>query len=132
MIGGFLFGYDTGVISGAQLFFKDDFPNITDKDRELIVSLTMIGAAFGSLVSGSLSDNLGRKPVILLADFYFTIGAAMMALAGNIVWLMAGRLLIGFGVGFAAQIVPLYISEITPAEIRGKLVAMNVVMITIG
>ena len=92
----------------------------------------MIGAAFGSLVSGSLSDNLGRKPVILLADFYFTIGAAMMALAGSIVWLMVGRLLIGLGVGFAAQIVPLYISEITPAEIRGKLVAMNVVMITVG
>ena len=132
MIGGFLFGYDTGIISGAQLFFKDDFPDITVKDRELIVSLTMVGAAVGSLLSGTLSDNLGRKPVILLADFYFTIGAAMMALASSIVWLMVGRLLIGFGVGFAAQIVPLYIAEITPAEIRGKLVAMNVVMITIG
>ena len=96
------------------------------------MSLTTIGAAIGSLVSGSLSDNIGRKPIILMADLYFTIGAAMMAFASSIIWLMVGRLLIGLGVGFAAQIVPLYISEITPTQVRGKLIAMNVVTITIG
>ena len=132
VFGGFLFGYDTGVISGAQLFFKDDFTDITDDDRERIVSLTMIGAAIGSLVSGSLSDNLGRKPTILMADFFFTVGAVIMAWSRSIKMLMQGRFLVGLGVGFAAQIVPLYISEITPKEIRGKLVAMNVVTITIG
>ena len=88
VFGGFLFGYDTGVISGAQLFFKDDFTDITDDDRERIVSLTMIGAAIGSLVSGSLSDNLGRKPTIMMADFFFTVGAVIMAWSRSIEMLM--------------------------------------------
>ena len=92
----------------------------------------MVGAAIGSLISGSLSDNLGRKPTILMADFFFTVGAIIMAWSSSIQMLMQGRFLVGLGVGFAAQIVPLYISEITPKEIRGKLVAMNIVMITIG
>ena len=92
----------------------------------------LIGAAAGSLFSGTLSDKIGRKPVILLADLLFTIGALLMAFAPSINFLMFGRVVIGLGVGIAAQIVPLYLAEVAPTDIRGKLVAFNTAMITFG
>ena len=98
----------------------------------MIVSIAMIGAAIGALFSGSISDKLGRKPVIIVADILFTAGAVIMAFAPSIGVLMVGRLIIGFGVGVASQIVPLYLSEVAPVEIRGKLVAFNVATITIA
>ena len=101
-IGGFLFGYDTGVISGAQLFFNRKWPDITDNQRDWIVTMALIGAAIGSLFSGVVSDKIGRKPVILIADTLFTIGAVMMAFAPSIPFLMAGRVVVGLGVGAAA------------------------------
>lgn len=131
-IGGFLFGYDTGVISGAQLYFVDDWPDITDSQRSLIVSLALIGAAIGSLFSGTASDKFGRKPLILVADAFFTIGAVVMAVSPTIPCLMFGRVIVGIGVGMAAQVVPVYLSEVAPIEIRGKLVAFNTFMITFG
>ena len=131
-LGGFLFGYDTGVIAGAQLYFQNDWPDITDSQIALIVSIALIGAAIGSLFSGSISDKIGRKRVILVADLMFTVGAALMAFAPTIAWLMVGRLIIGLGVGAASQIVPLYLSEVAPVEIRGKLVAFNVATITLA
>ena len=96
------------------------------------MSIALIGAAIGSLFSGSISDRIGRKNVILVADVLFTAGAALMAFAPTIAWLMVGRLIIGLGVGAASQIVPLYLSEVAPVEIRGKLVAFNVATITIA
>ena len=94
--------------------------------------MALIGAAIGSLFSGIISDKIGRKPVILIADVLFTIGAAMMAFAPTISFLMVGRVVIGLGVGAAAQIVPLYLAEVAPVEIRGKLIAMNTALITGG
>ena len=90
----------------------------------------MIGAAVGALFSGSISDKIGRKKVIIIADILFTAGAIVMATAPSVAVLMIGRLIIGVGVGSASQIVPLYLSEVAPVEIRGKLVAFNVAMIT--
>jgi SP family myo-inositol transporter-like MFS transporter 13 len=131
-IGGFLFGYDTGVISGAQLYFILDFPHITDTQRSLIVSLALAGAAVGSLFSGTASDRWGRKKLIMFADILFTIGAIIMAFAPTIGVLMLGRVFVGLGVGVAAQIVPLYLSEVAPIEIRGKVIAINNAMITVA
>ena len=125
-VGGFLFGYDTGVISGAQLYFDDTWPDITDTERSLTVSLATLGAAVGSLVSGLTSDKYGRKKPIMFADILFTLGAILMAVAPTIPTLMVGRFLVGLGDGIAAQIVPLYLSEVAPVEIRGQLVAFNV------
>ena len=93
------------------------------------MSIALMGAAFGALFSGSISDKIGRKKVIIIADILFTIGAAVMALAPTVQVLMIGRLIIGVGVGAASQIVPLYLSEVAPIQIRGKLVAFNVTMI---
>jgi SP family myo-inositol transporter-like MFS transporter 13 len=101
-IGGFLFGYDTGVISGAQLYFVDTWPDITAAQRSLTVSIATLGAAAGSLVSGVLSDKYGRKPLILFADFLFTLGAILMGVAPTIPTLMTGRFFVGLGVGIAA------------------------------
>jgi MFS family permease len=96
------------------------------------VSLALLGAAVGSLIAGTLSDKIGRKPVILLADILFTLGAIVMAISPTIAILMLGRVLVGLGIGIAAQIVPLYLAEIAPVEIRGRLIAFNTLMITTG
>lgn len=77
-IGGFLFGYDTGVIGGANLYFHLDFPHITSEQKEMIVSLTVIGAAVGSLLIGPIADNYGRKITIIIADFLFILGAFLV------------------------------------------------------
>lgn len=131
-IGGFLFGYDTGVISGAQLYFVNDWPNITDAQRSLVVSLALLGAAIGSLFSGAASDKYGRKKLIMLADVMFTLGSLVQAFAPVIPVLMVGRVFVGLGVGIAALLVPLYLSEVAPVEIRGKVIAINISLVTVG
>ncbi len=95
----------------------------------MIVSIALIGAAIGSLFSGYFSDKFGRRKVIMVADILFTVGSVIMAIAPTIPVLMIGRLVIGFGIGVASQIVPLYLSEVAPVEIRGKLVAFNVTVL---
>jgi MFS family permease len=92
----------------------------------------MLGAAVGGLFSGSASDRWGRKKVIFVADICFTFGALMQAFSANIGMLMIGRLVIGLGVGIASMIVPVYASEVSPTEIRGKIVGFNSACITIG
>ena len=79
MIGGFLFGYNTSVVAGSNLYIEDDFDDVTDFQKELIVSSTLLAAAFGSLISGRLADRFGRKLVICLADFLFIAGGLVMA-----------------------------------------------------
>lgn len=90
----------------------------------------MLGAAIGALFSGVTSDHYGRKPVIMIADVLFTVGSVAMGFAPTIWCLMIGRFILGLGVGVASQIVPLYLSEVAPIEIRGQLVAFNVLVIT--
>ena len=113
-IGGFLFGYDTGIISGAQLYLKDTWPEITTIERELVVSLALLGAFVGALIAGPLSDALGRKPVIIASDVLFAVGSLVMTFAEEIFILMIGRIIVGLGVGVASMIVPLYLSECCP------------------
>ena len=116
--GGLLFGYDTGVISGALLFIRQDF--------ELTSFLE------GIIVSFLLSDRIGRRPTTLLAAIIFGVGAVAVAFAPSVIFIILGRFLLGLGVGLASMIVPLYIAEIAPAERRGALVSLNQLMITIG
>jgi MFS family permease len=79
----------------------------------------------GSIFAGIMSDKFGRKKVIILADIAFTLGSAIQAFAPTILVLMIGRVIIGLGIGIAAMIVPVYIAEISPTELRGKMVAIN-------
>ncbi|GAA5947684.1 hypothetical protein JCM3775_000272 [Rhodotorula graminis] len=137
--GGLLFGYDTGVIGGA-LVHKDvpaDLHRVplSSSNKEILTSATTLGALLAGFSAGVLADRIGRKAVIALADAIFIVGAIMQAVAygPNAYWIVAvGRLILGFGVGFASLIVPLYIGELAPTALRGRLVTLNVVAITFG
>lgn len=133
-IGGLLFGYDTGVISGALLYIKDDFEAVKNSSflQETIVSMALLGAIVGAAAGGWINDVYGRKKATLLADVVFALGAAVMAAAPDPYILIAGRFLVGIGVGVASVTAPVYIAEASPSEIRGGLVSTNVLMITIG
>lgn len=97
-IGGFLFGYDTGVVSGAMLLLKDEF-SLTSVQQEIIVSVTIGGAFLSALCGGYLSDRFGRKFCTLFASFVFTAGALILGVAQNVAMLIAGRLVLGIGIG---------------------------------
>ncbi|OVA15122.1 Sugar/inositol transporter [Macleaya cordata] len=133
-IGGFLFGYDTGVISGALLYIRDDFRSVDRSTflQETIVSMAVVGAIFGAAIGGWMNDALGRKLSILVADFLFFVGAIIMGFA-PVPWvIILGRIFVGLGVGMASMTAPLYISEASPARIRGALVSTNGLLITFG
>ncbi len=129
--GGLLFGFDTGVISGALPFLKQ-FWQLPDSSVELITTTVLIGAVLGAIVSGKLSDMIGRKRMIIINAAIFTIGAFGCAYAPDITVLIIMRIVIGFAIGITSYVVPMYISEISPARIRGALVTLNQLMITIG
>ena len=97
-LGGFLFGYDTGVISGAMILLRDAFA-LSSVWQELVVSVTIAAAAVFALVGGFCNDRVGRRPVVLLASLVFTAGALCMALAPNRSLLLLGRIIVGAGIG---------------------------------
>ncbi|KAK6265090.1 Major facilitator [Theobroma cacao] len=133
-IGGLLFGYDTGVISGALLYIRDDFQEVDRKTwlQETIVSTAVAGAIIGAAFGGWINDRFGRKLSILVADVLFFVGAIVMALAPAPWMIIIGRIFVGLGVGMASMTAPLYISEASPARIRGALVSTNGLLITGG
>jgi sugar porter (SP) family MFS transporter len=130
-LAGLLFGYDTGVISGAILFIQNQF-NLSPEGKGLVVSGVLFGATFSSMVSGRLTDFLGRKKVILMTAFIFTVGSIVCALATSMEVLVAGRVILGLAIGVASFTAPLYISEISSKENRGALVGLNQLAIVIG
>ncbi|KAJ8505311.1 hypothetical protein OPV22_006198 [Ensete ventricosum] len=133
-IGGLLFGYDTGVISGALLYIRDDFSSVDRNTllQETIVSMAVAGAIIGAGFGGWMNDKFGRRPSIIVADVLFFVGAIIMAAAPIPGIIILGRIFVGFGVGMASMTSPLYISEVSPARIRGALVSTNGLMITGG
>lgn len=130
-LGGFLFGYDSGVISGALSFITEDF-HLSAVASGLVVSAILIGAMIGALGSGRLADRFGRRSVIIAAAVVFVAGALVAAFAPTVAALLAARLLLGLGIGAASALVPVFIAEVAPPSSRGKLVAVNQLMITIG
>lgn len=136
-VGGFLFGYDTGVVSGAMLMVEDDLlaslgTDLKDLWHEYIVTGTIAAAAVFSLVAGYISQRFGRKPSMIVGSLLFTVGAVVMAVADSKEVLLVGRLIVGAGLGFASATVPLYIAEVSPDSIRGFLTTFNQIMITFG
>ncbi|MCP4310496.1 MAG: sugar porter family MFS transporter [Bacteroidetes bacterium] len=129
--GGLLFGFDTGVISGAIPFLQDYF-ELTDSQIENVTALGLIGAVVGALLTGVITDILGRKKVILASAFIFATGAVWTGLAPTVTQLMISRFYLGLAIGVSSFAVPLYISEISPTKIRGTLVSMFQLLITVG
>jgi sugar porter (SP) family MFS transporter len=130
-LGGLLFGYDTGVISGALLFIPNSF-KLTPFLQGAIVAGLLLGAMIGAAAAGRLADAVGRKHLIIAAAVVFTGGAILAAVAPSVWVLIAARVIIGLGVGSAALVVPLYLAEIAPAEIRGAITSLNQLMIVGG
>ena len=130
-IGGLLFGYDTGVISGAILFVTKQF-TLSATMEEIVVSSVLAGAVLGSVLGGALSDRFGRRKMIILSGIIFTASAIGTALAPTVSWLIAGRTVSGVAIGIASFISPMYIAELAPAQVRGALVAVNMLAITTG
>jgi sugar porter (SP) family MFS transporter len=130
-LGGLLFGYDTGVISGALLFIPKDF-KLTPFLEGAIVAGLLLGAMVGAGCAGRLSDRLGRRRLIIIAAVVFTAGALLAALAPSVAVLVAARFVLGLAVGSAALVVPLYLAEIAPTEVRGAIASLNQLMIVAG
>jgi MFS transporter, SP family, galactose:H+ symporter len=130
-LAGLLFGLDVGVISGAQDFIQKDF-KVSDHTIELIVSALLWGAAFGALFSGILSSHFGRRKTILLSAINFIIGALLCAFSTSEHLLIVARFILGIAVGIASFTAPLYLSEVSPQSVRGSMISMYQLMITIG
>jgi sugar porter (SP) family MFS transporter len=130
-LGGLLFGYDTGVISGALLFIPNDF-KLTPFLSGAIVAGLLLGAMVGAACAGRLSDRVGRRRLIIVAAVVFTAGSLLAAFAPTVWVLIAARFIIGLAVGSAALVVPLYLSEIAPTEVRGAITSLNQLMIVSG
>jgi sugar porter (SP) family MFS transporter len=130
-IGGLLFGYDTGVISGALIFIKQSF-GLSIFQQELAVSSVLVGAAVLAITGGSLSDSFGRRKMLLITSVVFIAGALVCASASSIEILIVGRVIVGMGIGLASSVVPLYISEISPANARGWQVSLFQLAVTVG
>ncbi len=130
-LGGLLFGYDTGVISGAILFITKDFA-LPTRLQAITISVVLIGCMAGSVVAGGAADRIGRRATLLAAGVTFFAGAIVSALTPNEAILLAGRFIVGIGIGFSSVVAPLYISEVAPASSRGALVSLYQFAITIG
>ena len=130
-LGGLLFGYDTGVISGAILFITKQF-SLSATMEEIVVSAVLVGAVIGAVIGGALTGRFGRRKLIILAGIIFTVSAVGTALAPTVAWLIAGMIVSGIAIGIASFISPMYIAELVPAKVRGALVAVNMLAITTG
>ena len=130
-LGGMLFGYDIGVISGAILFIQKEF-SLSPSLEEFVVSAVLVGSLLGAAAGGTLADRIGRRRLLLITAFVFGLGAVGAALATSVAWLVAARIVAGSAIGIASFVAPLYISEIAPVGIRGRLVSINQVALTSG
>lgn len=130
-LGGLLFGYDVGAIGAAILFIRREFA-LTPLMQGVIVSSILVGAVFGSVGAGTLADRFGRRNLLLVIAAVFLVGALGSALAGGPGTLVAFRLLLGLGVGGMSTTVSVYLSEMAPANHRGALSALNILMVTLG
>ena len=98
----------------------------------MVVSLSLLGAFFGALIAGPLADHYGRKPIVIFSSILYTIGVVVMAFANSLEMLMVGRLIVGIDIGIDSMIVPVYLSEIAPLEIRGSIVSISILAISFG
>lgn len=132
-LGGFLFGYDLGLIAGALLYMDtDEDLHLTTASSEAIVGMAKLGAVFGTFIGGALMADVGRKRAIAVTGVFFLLGPFAMAVSADAVGLALGRLVVGLGVGASAVCVPAYVAEMAPPENRGALVVTYELMLCFG
>jgi sugar porter (SP) family MFS transporter len=130
-LGGLLFGYDTGVISGAILFITKDFA-LPTKLQEFTISVVLIGCMAGAISAGWFADRIGRRWTLFVAGIVFIAGALLSAFTPGEYVLLGARFIVGIGIGFSSVVAPLYISEVAPSDVRGALVSLYQFAITVG
>ncbi len=132
-MGGFLFGYDWVVIGGAKPFYELYF-DIADVPamQGLAMSVALLGCLIGAMVAGMMADRYGRKPLLIISAFIFLSSAYATGAFSVFSWFLAARFLGGIGIGIASGLSPMYIAEVAPASIRGKLVSLNQLTIVLG
>ena len=130
-LGGILYGYDIGVISGALLFVQQSIP-MTQTQLGFIVGAVLSGGLIGTLITGPLADHYGRRFMILAACIVFITGVILILLSNSFTTLLGARLLLGSGIGIIAVAAPLYLTEIVPAKIRGRSLTIFQLLLTFG
>ena len=132
-MGGLLFGYDWVVIGGAKPFYELYF-GIADSPtmQGLAMSVALLGCLIGAMVAGMMADRYGRKPLLLISAFIFLSSAYATGAFSVFGWFLAARFLGGIGIGIASGLSPMYIAEVAPTSIRGKLVSLNQLTIVLG
>ncbi len=130
-LGGLLFGYDTGVISGALIFIKRDF-GLTTAAEEVVVSGVLLGATIGAVIGGKAADLFGRRRVLLVTAAIFSIGALASGVAPSPAILIVSRVVLGLAIGLASTNVPVYLSEVAPPHARGWVVSLFQLAVTVG
>ncbi len=131
-LGGLLFGYDWVVIGGAKPFYEIYFQLSTPSIEGWAMSCALIGCLAGAVSSGALSNRLGRKRLLTLAALVFAISSLGTGLAAHFTTFVTWRMLGGFAIGLASGISPMYIAEISPPHLRGRLVSLNQLAIIFG
>jgi sugar porter (SP) family MFS transporter len=131
-VGGFLFGYDTGVIGGALLFMQKDLGLNTSGQKEMTVAILLLGAVAGAAISGWAADKFSRRRVKIASGCVYVIGALACAFSQTYPQILASRFWLGLAVGTASFVSPMYIAEMVPPRIRGGVVSFNQLMITLG
>ncbi len=130
-LSGFLFGFDTAIINGAIVFLRQQF-RWTDLETELAASSLLAGCAIGAGIAGTLSDRYGRRTVLLVSAILFAVSSIATALPNSLIEFATARIAAGLAIGIASLLAPLYIAEVSPAAIRGRLVSMNQLAIVLG
>src|SRR6476660_8073859 len=131
-MGGLLFGWDWVVIGGAKPFFQRYFQLTSEAQIGWANSCALVGCLVGALIAGALSDKFGRKRLLIIAALLFAATSLGNALAGSFTIFIAWRIFGGVAIGLASNLSPMYIAEVAPAQIRGKLVPLTQLTIVIG
>jgi SP family xylose:H+ symportor-like MFS transporter len=130
-LGGYLFGFDFAVITGGLPFLAEQFSLDASGEGATTASLA-IGCVIGCFFAGNISDKYGRKPSLLIAAFIFAISSLFMGVAPNLYAFIGGRFFAGVGVGMASMLSPMYIAEVAPPKLRGRMVSLNQLTIVLG
>jgi sugar porter (SP) family MFS transporter len=130
-LGGLLFGYDTGIVSAALLYVTPEY-HLSQAGQQTFVAVLLLGAVVGVLAGGPVTDRLGRRPTLLIIAGVYVVGALVSALSPWLPVIYVARFLLGLSVGSSSLVVPMYIAEIAPAHLRGRLVSFNQTAVALG